>query len=63
MCGSLWHNPRTGHSFKTDKYHGRELDISEFEEEILNFKQICPLEMLDKIDNPITLKNIVKKVS
>ena len=37
MCGSLWHNPRTGHSFKTDKYHGRDLVISEFEEEILNF--------------------------
>ena len=27
------------------------------------FKQVCPIEMLDKLDQPITHKNIVKKVS
>ena len=37
--------------------------LDNFEKEILNFKQICPIEMLDKLDNPITLKNTVKKVS
>ena len=37
--------------------------LDNYEEEILNFKQICPIEMLDKLDNPITLKNKVKKVS
>ena len=37
--------------------------LDNYEEKVLNFKQICPLEMLDKIDNPITLKNIVQKVS
>ena len=34
-----------------------------FEDELKNFKQICPIEMLDKLDNPITLKSIIKKVS
>jgi len=37
--------------------------LDNYEEEILNFKQICPIEMLDKLDNPITLKNTIKKVS
>ncbi len=37
--------------------------LENFENEFLNFKQVCPIEMLDKLDNPITLKNAVKKVS
>ena len=37
--------------------------INNFEKELFNFKQICPIEMLDKLEHPITLKNIVKKVS
>ena len=37
--------------------------LDNYEEEILNFKQVCPIEMLDKLDNPITLKSAVKKVS
>ena len=37
--------------------------LNNFEAELKNFKQICPIEMLDKLDNPITLKPIVKKVS
>ena len=37
--------------------------IDNFEKELFNFKQICPIEMLDKLENQITLKNIVKKVS
>ena len=37
MCGSLWYNPRSGQTFKTDKYHGRRLDASSFESEFLNF--------------------------
>jgi len=27
------------------------------------FKQVCPIEMLDKLDNPISLKSVIKKVS
>ena len=30
--------------------------------ELKKFKQVCPIEMLDKLNNPITLKTI-KKVS
>ena len=37
--------------------------LKNFELKLRNFKQICPIEMLDKLDNPITLKSSVKKVS
>jgi glutamate synthase (NADPH/NADH) large chain len=37
--------------------------LDNYEKELKNFKQVCPIEMLDKLDNPITLKNIAKKVS
>jgi glutamate synthase (NADPH) large chain len=37
--------------------------LGNFEVELKNFKQICPIEMLDKLDNPITLKSTIKKVS
>jgi glutamate synthase (NADPH/NADH) large chain len=37
--------------------------IDKFDEEILNFIQVCPKEMLNKLKNPITLKKIIKQVS
>ncbi len=37
--------------------------LDNYEKELLNFKQVCPIEMLNKLDNPITLKSDVKKVS
>ena len=37
--------------------------IKNFDQEISNFVQVCPKEMLDKISNPITLKPIIKEVS
>ena len=37
--------------------------LKNFGAELLNFKQVCPIEMLDKLDNPITLKSPVKKAS
>ena len=30
--------------------------FSNYEKELQNFIQICPIEMLDKLENPITLK-------
>jgi len=36
--------------------------LNNFDEELQFFKQVCPIEMLDKLDNPITLKSIIKKV-
>ena len=37
--------------------------INNFEEEIKNFIQVCPKEMIDKLENPITLKSTMKDVS
>ena len=32
-----------------------------FKVELKNFKQVCPIEMLDKLDNPISLRPHSKK--
>jgi len=37
--------------------------LENFEKELNNFKQVCPIEMLDKLDNPISTKYFIKKVS
>jgi glutamate synthase (NADPH) large chain len=37
--------------------------FNDYEKELKYFKQVCPIEMLDKLDNPITLKPTIKKVS
>ena len=37
--------------------------LDDFEIELKNFKQVCPIEMLDKLDNPISLKHHIQKVS
>ena len=37
--------------------------LDNFNYEINNFQQVCPIEMLKKLENPITLKSIVKEVS
>ena len=47
---------------ETDSVIAKEI-LNNFDSELKNFKQICPIEMLDKLDNPITLKPTVKKVS
>ena len=36
--------------------------IDDFDQEILNFVQVCPKEMLDKLEHPITKKTSIKKV-
>ena len=35
--------------------------LVDFEKNIKKFKQICPKEMLDKLSNPISLKNKILK--
>ena len=35
--------------------------IDNFDSELKNFKQICPKEMLDKLSNPLTIKNKLSK--
>ena len=37
--------------------------INNFEDEIKKFIQVCPKEMIDKIDNPITLKSSTQAAS
>ena len=37
--------------------------IENFDDEVNNFVQVCPKEMLDKLKNPITSKKDIKKVS
>jgi glutamate synthase (NADPH/NADH) large chain len=37
--------------------------ISNFDEKIKNFVQVCPKEMINKLKNPITLKSNIKEVS
>ncbi len=35
--------------------------LKDFSNEIKNFKQVCPIEMLDKLENPISLKTKISK--
>ncbi len=37
--------------------------IDNFKNEISNFVQVCPKEMINKLENPITLKPMIKEVS
>ena len=37
--------------------------LNNFDNELKKFKQVCPIEMLDKLENPISLKPRVKKAS
>jgi len=37
--------------------------IENFDKEILNFVQVCPKEMINKLENPISLKPTIKEVS
>ncbi len=66
----IWQRPETdywinflknlilNHSKETDSIFAKNL-INNFDNEIENFFQVCPKEMLDKLDNPISLnKNI-----
>ena len=32
--------------------------LENFEVELKNFKQVCPIEMLDKLENPISLNKL-----
>ena len=70
----IWQKPETNYwinflknnlddFFKETKSKITKKILENFLEELKNFKQVCPIEMLDKLDNPITLKTIVKKVS
>ena len=50
------------HSIETGSELSKNL-IDNFDEEIKNFVQVCPKEMIDKLENPITSKLKIKQVS
>ena len=45
------------------EYKSYKFENNNFDEEIKNFIQVCPKEMIDKLENPLTLKPKVQKVS
>ena len=50
------------HFKETDSYLSKKI-IDNFDNEVVNFVQACPREMINKLENPITFKSIVKEVS
>ena len=63
----VWQTPETDylieeHFKETNSNLAKEI-IRNFDKEILNFVQVCPKEMIDKLKNPISLKPIIKEVS
>ena len=70
----VWQSVETDHwkvflknilkNFVTEtKSHIGQKILNDFEKELRHFKQVCPIEMLDKLDNPITFKPTIEKVS
>ena len=70
----VWQNVETDYWKKFLKYlieehfneTGSDLSkriIKNFDEEISNFVQVCPKEMIDKLKNPISLNSNIKEVS
>ncbi len=49
------------HSIETGSLLSKSL-IDNFDNEIINFIQVCPKEMIDKLKNPLTLKPKIKEV-
>ena len=52
----LEHSKETGSLLSKDIYDN-------FKDEIKNFVQVCPKEMINKLKNPLTLKSKIKEVS
>jgi glutamate synthase (NADPH/NADH) large chain len=50
------------HSEETNSRLSKDIIVN-FDKEIKNFIQVCPKEMINKLDYPITLKSKIKEVS
>ena len=50
------------HSVETNSQLSKNI-IKNFEQELKNFVQVCPKEMINKLENPITLRSNIKDVS
>ena len=57
----IWQKPETKYWIETKSSIASKI-LNNFDEEINNFQQVCPIEMLDKLENSVTLKD-VKAVS
>ena len=49
------------HFYETSSVISKKI-FENFNEEILNFLQICPKEMINKLENPISLNSSIKEV-
>ena len=70
----IWQSPETNywidylkkllieHNLETNSNLSKKI-TDNFDNEIENFIQVCPKEMLDKLSNPISLKPVIKEVS
>ena len=68
----IWQKPETKYwkdklkklleeyTFETESKVSKDI-LENFSKEIQNFKQVCPIEMLDKLENPISLKTKISK--
>ena len=50
------------HSVETNSQLSKNI-IKNFDQELKNFVQVCPKEMINKLENPITLRSNIKDVS
>ena len=50
------------HSEQTGSQISKKI-INNFNEEVKNFVQVCPKEMINKLENPISFKSKIKQVS
>ena len=50
------------HSKETDSVLSKNI-FTNFDDEIKNFVQVCPKEMINKLTNPITFNSKIKEVS
>ena len=63
MCWKKYLKTLIEEHFKETKSLLSENIIKDFHQEINNFVQVCPKEMINKLENPITTKTNIKEVS
>ena len=49
------------HSKETNSVFSMKI-LKNFKKEVINFVQVCPKEMIEKLENPISLRGSIKKV-
>ena len=49
------------HSEETNSAFSRKI-LKNFKKEVKNFVQVCPKEMIEKLENPISLRGSIKQV-